>query len=68
MLADAEMNVSAHYMDSELNGLNKSRATLYWFDPTTNQWGPAPKLVVDPNFNYVGSSSVGAGYYCICLP
>jgi hypothetical protein len=46
-----EMNLSARYMNSEIAGLNKSRRTLLWFNPATNQWGPAPKLVVDPTFN-----------------
>ena len=63
-----EVNVSARYMNSEVAGLNKARATLLWFNPATSQWGPAPKLIVDPTFNYVGSSTTGLGYYCVCVP
>ena len=64
----AEMNLSARYMNSEVAGLDKNRATFWWYNTATAQWGPAPKLVVDPVFNFVSSSTTGLGTYCICLP
>ena len=64
----AEVNLSARYMNSEITGLDRNRATFWWYNPTAALWGPAPKLVVDPNFNFVSSSTTGLGTYCVCLP
>ena len=64
----AEVNLSARYMNSEIPGLDKNRATFWWYNAATAQWGPAPKLVVDPIFNFVSTSTTGLGTYCVCLP
>ena len=64
----AEMNLTARYMNSEVTGLDKNRATLWWYNPAAAQWVAAPKLVVDPFFNFVSSSTQGLGTYCVCLP
>jgi hypothetical protein len=62
------VNLSARYTNQEAAGLNKSQVTLLWLNPATNQWGPATKVVTEPAFNYVASSTTGLGTYCVCAP
>ena len=35
----AEVNLSARYMNSEITGLDRNRATFWWYNPTAAQWG-----------------------------
>jgi hypothetical protein len=64
----AEVNLSARYTNREAASLNKSQVALLWLDPATNRWVPAPKLVTEPAFNYVASSTTNLGTYCVCVP
>ena len=64
----AEINLSATYSDPDVAGLNEQGATLYWLDPSTNQWTPAPKPATDPSTNYVSASVTALGTYAVSIP
>ena len=64
----AEVNLSATYADQDVVGLNEASVTLFWLDPTTNRWTPAPKLATDPSTNYVSASVTALGTYAVSIP
>jgi hypothetical protein len=64
----AEVNLSAHYANSEVVSLNRQAITMYWLDPFDNVWKIAPKVVTDPPSNYVAASVMGLGTYTVCAP
>jgi hypothetical protein len=64
----AEVNLSATYSDQDVAGLTERGVALYWLDPTTNQWTPAPKPAADPSPNYVSASVTALGTYAVSVP
>ena len=59
------MNLAVRYADSTVSGLNESNLTLFWLNPSTNRWEPAPKLVRETDSNYVAASVMQAGVYTV---
>jgi hypothetical protein len=64
----AEANLAIRYADDTVAGLNEGNLTLSRLDPTTNQWQPAPKLVREPDSNYVAASVMDLGTYVVSAP
>jgi hypothetical protein len=64
----AEVNLSATYSESDVAGSNERAAILYWLDPSTNKWTPAPKPANDPSTNYVSASVTALGAYVVSIP
>jgi hypothetical protein len=64
----AEVNLSATYSESDVAGSNERAAILYWLDPSTNTWTPAPKPANDPSTNYVSASVTALGAYAVSIP
>ena len=64
----AEVNLSATYTDVDVAGLAEQGAALYWLNPSTNQWAPAPKPAADPSMNYVSASVTALGTYAVSIP
>jgi hypothetical protein len=64
----AEANLAIRYADDTVSGLNEGNLTLSRLDPTTNQWQSAPKLVREPDSNYVAASIMDLGTYVVSAP
>jgi hypothetical protein len=64
----AEVNLAIRYADSTVSGLNESNLTLSRLDPSNNQWQAAPKLVREPDSNYVAASITQLGTYTVSAP
>jgi len=64
----AEVNVSVHYKDADLNGLDDTRVTLTRLDPADSQWKTAPGLLSDPATNFVAASIRDLGVYAVTVP
>jgi len=62
------VNLAVRYADETASGLNESTMTLSRLDPATNQWQAAPKLVREPDSNYVAASITGLGTYVVSAP
>ena len=61
----AEVNLAVRYADSTVSGLNESNLTLSRLDPATNQWQAAPKIVREPDSNYMAASVTQLGTYVV---
>jgi hypothetical protein len=61
----AEVNLAVRYADSTVAGLNEDTLTVSRLDPATNQWQAAPKLVREPDSNYVAVSVTQLGTYVV---
>lgn len=61
----AEVNLAIRYADSTVSGLNEGNLTLSRLDPSNNQWQPAPKIVREPDSNYVAASITQLGTYAV---
>lgn len=64
----AEVNLAIRYADDTVSGLNEGNLTLLRLDPATNQWQSAPKLVREPDSNYVAASVTQLGTYVVSAP
>jgi hypothetical protein len=64
----AEVNLAVKYADETVSGLNEQNLTLSRLDPATNQWTPAPKLVKEPDSNYLAASITQLGTYVVSAP
>jgi hypothetical protein len=64
----AEANLAVRYADSTVKGLNEGNLTLSRLDPASNQWQAAPKLVREPDSNYVAASIMQLGTYTVSAP
>ena len=64
----AEVNLAIRYADDTVSGLNEQNLTLSRLNPTTNQWQSAPKLVREPDSNYVAASVTDLGTYIVSAP
>jgi hypothetical protein len=61
----AEVNLAIRYADSTVSGLNEGNLALSRLDPSNNQWQAAPKLVREPDSNYVAASITLLGTYTV---
>jgi hypothetical protein len=61
----AEVNLAVRYADDTVAGLNEQNLTLSRLNPTSNQWQAAPKLVREPDSNYMGASVTDLGTYVV---
>jgi hypothetical protein len=59
------VNLAIRYADTTVSGLNEGSLTLSRLDPTTNQWQSAPKIVREPDSNYVAASVTALGTYVV---
>jgi hypothetical protein len=64
----AEVNLAVKYADETVSGLDEQNLTLSRLDPATNQWTPAPKLVKEPDSNYLAASVTQLGTYMVSTP
>jgi hypothetical protein len=64
----AEVNLAVRYADDTVSGLNEGNLTLSRLDPATNQWQAAPKLVREPDSNYMAASVTQIGTYAVSAP
>jgi hypothetical protein len=64
----AEVNLAIRYADSTVSGLKESDLTLSRLDPSNNQWQAAPKLVREPDSNYIAASITQLGTYTVSAP
>ena len=58
--AAAEVNLAVRYADSTVSGVDEGALTVSRLDPATSQWQSAPKLVREPDSNYVAASVTAA--------
>jgi hypothetical protein len=61
----AEVNLAVRYADDTVSGLNEGNLALSRLDPATNQWQSAPKLVREPDSNYLAASVTQLGTYVV---
>jgi len=61
----SEVNLAVRYADDTVAGLNEGNLTLSRLDPMTNQWQAAPKLVREPDSNYLAASVSQPGTYVV---
>jgi hypothetical protein len=61
----AEVNLAVRYADDTVSGLNEDSLALSRLDPATNQWQSAPKLVREPDSNYLAASVTQLGTYVV---
>jgi hypothetical protein len=61
----SEVNLAIRYADSTVSGLNEGNLTLSRLDPITNQWQTAPKIVREPDSNYLAASVSQLGTYVV---
>jgi hypothetical protein len=64
----AEVNLAIRYADTTIAGLNEQNLALSRLDPADNQWKAAPKLVREPDSNYVAASITQLGAYAVSAP
>src|SRR5215212_979874 len=64
----AEVNVTIHYTDMDVLGLNEANITLARLNPDLNQWETAPKLVADSVGNTVSASITNIGVLVVYVP
>ncbi|MGE3912045.1 MAG: hypothetical protein AB7K36_21985 [Chloroflexota bacterium] len=64
----AEVNLSVHYTDLDVTGLNDTAITMSRLDPFDSTWKPAAKLFTDPLTNYVAGSILETGVYAVYVP
>lgn len=64
----AEVNLSVRYSDADVTGLNEPAITMARLDPNTNQWTSAPKMLAQPDSNYIAASVMQPGVYAVYAP
>ncbi len=64
----AEVNMNVRYDDADVAGLNEAALIVSHLDQPGNAWRPAPKLIRDPDTNFLAASVTAMGAYAVHAP